>query len=659
MTIFSSISEVSITENSPAIFFDKKTPENNRIIDSFELTEDAISSLFNLKLIIKFPFRSFKEDNLKDILNQKIQIKIIYNKLSDEKKEKIKYLTGLIKEVSFVAFEAESYFFELKVVPPLYQTKLNNAFRCWNNTTAKEVISEIINGYSKEKINFEFIITKPTNILNRRNIIQYGETDYQFICRLLHEEHLNYVHLQSKEDIKLVITDDLENKVLQENIKNTIKVQLSHSILNNNLNTYINNFFGYRHTLEDQIQHVIAQFKDPRDIENIFTSESKLEGQNINTFYKKTNHFKSSKLQTDSLSSFYTENELIRKNSLKNRITFSHHLNFLSVGEVIEFVYKSSSDQNAPIKLDKYFIAGLRHTYQKEPHVANEAQAGNYNYQVDVMGYPVNERFIADYANTIADIKLPALTTAIIFGKTKDELVNITEEADHYVGVVFDWPKMSNSDASKDQKYILARVSQFWASKKSGALFNPQPGDEVLVAFLNNDIEQPVIVRYFYNSTQLPPKLSDQEDKTGLIYRGIGFDSSLEKNVKFAFIDDSDNEVKNSASILLTEQGLIEETSRNLKMETTEIIQSKSTKDTIIESEENLKTKSTKDTVIESVENFNTKSTKDTVIESNNKLSTTSSDATEMVVKSKMTITASADLTVKASVADINEISIK
>ena len=27
---------------------------------------------------------------------------------------------------------------------------------------------------------------------------------------------------------------------------------------------------------------------------------SKTEGQNINTFYKKTNHFKSSKLQTDS-----------------------------------------------------------------------------------------------------------------------------------------------------------------------------------------------------------------------------------------------------------------------------------------------------------------------------------------------------------------------
>ena len=57
MTIFSSISEVSITENSPAIFFDKKTPENNRIIDSFELTEDAISSLFNLKLIIKFIYQ--------------------------------------------------------------------------------------------------------------------------------------------------------------------------------------------------------------------------------------------------------------------------------------------------------------------------------------------------------------------------------------------------------------------------------------------------------------------------------------------------------------------------------------------------------------------------------------------------------------------------
>ncbi len=165
MTVFSSISEVSITENSPAIFFDKKTPENNRIIESFEFTEDAISSLFSLKLIIKFPFRSFKEENLKDILNQKIQIKVIYNKLSDEKKEKTKYITGIIKEVSFIAFESESFLFELKVVPPFFQTKLNNAFRSWNNTTAKEAITEVINSYSKEKINFEFIITASESII--------------------------------------------------------------------------------------------------------------------------------------------------------------------------------------------------------------------------------------------------------------------------------------------------------------------------------------------------------------------------------------------------------------------------------------------------------------------------------------------------------------
>ncbi|WGL59207.1 contractile injection system protein, VgrG/Pvc8 family [Pigmentibacter sp. JX0631] len=657
MTIFSSISEVSITKNS-AIFFDSKIPENNRIVESFELDEDSISEIYNLKLVIKFPYKNFKEENLKtDILNKKIQIKIVYNKLSDEKNEKVKFLNGIIKEATFVAFTSEDFLLELKIVPPIFLTTQNNAYRSWNKTTAKNVISDVLNTYTKQELKFDFILTKPSDILTRKNIVQYGETDYQFICRLMHEEHLNFIHTQSEEGAKLIITDDLENKVFEIEKAIPVKIQLSHSILNKNINTFINNFFGYKHSLIDGTQQINTQYIDPRNIKNIFTANTKIEQDHINTLHTKAYHGKSDKLLTDTISTSYTKNELNRKNTLNNKVSFLHHLNFLSVGEIIEFVYKSNADKNSPLKLDKYIVAKLTHNFIKEPHLADGKKTSVYNYSVNVIAYPLTEKFIADYAPQIASLKTPSLTTGIIFGEKPEELISEIEESVQYVGVVLDWPKIAKADnsssGSEKSMYVLARMSQFWASKNSGAIFNPQPGDEVLLGFLDNDIERPVIIRYFYNSVQIPPKLTTSEDPNGLIFRGIGLDSTLEKNLKFTFIDDSEkkgDEAKNSAEIILTKEGLIEKNSKNIKLNTTENIESKSTKNTVIEATENLQTKSTKNTMIEATENLQTKSTKNTVIE-----------ATEntTIKASKNLETTSNVAKVKASGgAEINEISI-
>ncbi|WP_158997009.1 contractile injection system protein, VgrG/Pvc8 family [Pigmentibacter ruber] len=672
MTIFSSISEVSITEKS-AIFFDSKIPENNNIVESFELSEDAISSIYNLKLVIKFPYKSFKEENLKsDILNKKIQVKIVYNKLSDEKNEKIKYLNGIIKEASFIAFTAEDFLLELIIVPPVFLTTQNNAFRSWNKATAKTVISEVLNAYAKQDLTFGFELTKPNEILTRKNIVQYGETDYQFICRLMHEEHLNFVHIQSKEGVKLLITDDLENKIFKIEDAVPVKVQLSHSILNKNINNFINNFFGYKHTLTDGTQHVITQYTDPRNIKNIFTSDTKLEQDHINSFYTKAYHIKSDKLRTEVIPTSYTLNDLNRKNTLKNKVSFVHYLNFLSIGDVIEFVYKSNKDKNSPLKLGKYIVSNLEHNFIKEPHFVDGKNTSIYNYSVTVTAYPLDEKFIADYSALLSNLKIPALTTGIVYGEKPEDLISEIEESVQFVAVVLDWPKITKAEGSSNSNkpmFVLARMSQFWASKNSGAIFNPQPGDEVLIGFLDHDIEQPVIIRYFYNSEHLPPKLTTTEDPNGLIFRGIGLDSSLEKNLKFTFIDESEkqgNEVKNSAEIILTKEGLIEKNSKNIKLNTTENIESKSTKNTVIEATENLQTKSTKNTVIEATENIQTKSTKNTVIEATENLQTKSTKNTVIEATENTTIKADKNLETKSKVAkvkassgaEINEISI-
>jgi len=57
---------------------------------------------------------------------------------------------------------------------------------------------------------------------------------------------------------------------------------------------------------------------------------------------------------------------------------------------------------------------------------------------------------------------------------------------------------------------VWARLGSFYASNNFGAVFYPEPGDELIVAFMNNDPRCPVIVGSVY-SKQLPPAYPPQE----------------------------------------------------------------------------------------------------------------------------------------------------
>jgi uncharacterized protein involved in type VI secretion and phage assembly len=49
------------------------------------------------------------------------------------------------------------------------------------------------------------------------------------------------------------------------------------------------------------------------------------------------------------------------------------------------------------------------------------------------------------------------------------------------------------------------RVRQFYAGNGYGAFFVPEPGDEVLISFIQGDMRQPVILGGLYNGSDKPP----------------------------------------------------------------------------------------------------------------------------------------------------------
>ena len=101
--------------------------------------------------------------------------------------------------------------------------------------------------------------------------------------------------------------------------------------------------------------------------------------------------------------------------------------------------------------------------------------------------------------------RIHGIQTAIVTAEefSKGDRPEINANAQGCVRVRFPWDQRPDSDRAPSSCWI--RVSQHWAGPGFGALYTPRVGHEVLVAYLQGDPERPVIVGRVYNEPNRPP----------------------------------------------------------------------------------------------------------------------------------------------------------
>ncbi len=97
---------------------------------------------------------------------------------------------------------------------------------------------------------------------------------------------------------------------------------------------------------------------------------------------------------------------------------------------------------------------------------------------------------------------------AVVVGPKGEEIYT-----DKYgrVKVHFFWDRESESKRDENSSCWI-RVAQVWAGKRWGASFWPRIGQEVVVDFLEGDPDRPIITGSVYNAEQMPPYLGDGLD---------------------------------------------------------------------------------------------------------------------------------------------------
>ena len=101
--------------------------------------------------------------------------------------------------------------------------------------------------------------------------------------------------------------------------------------------------------------------------------------------------------------------------------------------------------------------------------------------------------------------------TAIVVGQAGEEIWT-----DQYgrVKVQFHWDREGKND---EKSSCWVRVAQVWAGAKWGAMHIPRIGQEVIVDFLEGDPDRPIITGRVYNADNMPPyDLPDNQTQSGI-----------------------------------------------------------------------------------------------------------------------------------------------
>ena len=147
--------------------------------------------------------------------------------------------------------------------------------------------------------------------------------------------------------------------------------------------------------------------------------------------------------------------------------------------------------------------------------------------------------------------------TAKVVGKSGEE---IWTDKFGRIKVLFHWDRVSQGD---EKSSCWIRVTHGWAGKKWGSFFLPRMGQEVVVSFLDGDPDRPLVTGAVYNAEQVVPyalpanqtqsTIKSNSSKGGAGFNEIRFEDKKDSEEIFVHAQkDMNTEVLNDSTTTIT-----------------------------------------------------------------------------------------------------------
>ncbi|HEF8070400.1 TPA: hypothetical protein SBC44_001486 [Campylobacter jejuni] len=520
------------------------TPTTFNFHPNVLIDQEAILSIHNPYENNTLNFDNNEVKNYKGIITY-----IKYLGINHESALNINDSTSNTKQIKY------KHFFSFKLQSVLIRLSLNKANRIYTHTNIIEVIKQTLGFYQDilhKEIDYSNI---HFNYEEQELISQYNESDLDFITRLSHNNGIFFY-----EDENTIYFCDV-----YKNVKNK-EIEYNPNI-NNILNqACISSIYKEQSLRTNSFTHSSINANTPLNLLSLHSSKVPYE-QELNNKACYNEHFYESEYSFTKSIDLKTKPSLKEKRALvlNESLLAKSNIYHLSLGDFITLNYKEFNHQEEiknqdEEKQDKasllkdFIIIANTQILIDDAILANSINTNDHLNLKDL-------NLSKSYSNTLtllkkniiftpsfkAKPKAPNSTQGIVIGESKDieserntiytdehgrvkvriNLYANQEELDNDTFIANDIDTNSSNLSSNTYKSYhhtpFLRVASHIASNHSGFFHTPRIGDEVIISFLDDDIDKPYVSGSLYNGAN--PSLVNlpfNDHQTSLSSKTIG-----------------------------------------------------------------------------------------------------------------------------------------
>jgi type VI secretion system secreted protein VgrG len=409
-----------------------------------------------------------------DVLGGKLTLCIVLE-------EGERYFDGCVVGFSQVGRRGRYALYHARLRPWFWYLSLTRDCRIFQNQSVPEIIQALFAEHGQS--DFEDALSQDYE--TREYCVQYRESDFDFLSRLMEEEGIYYFFRHREGKHVLVLADA---PVSHERIPGCSEVDfLSPGSERGRAHDHVWDWW-----LGQQIQTELFalrdfDFENPRNPPEAKESRPQEHQAGSYEAYDYPGRFIQASPRGSHLAAVRSDESQTQFECVKAM----GNLRAIMCGGLFELKRHPRDDQNREYLITSSSIDARAAEYE----ATTEAEEASFRCTFSAIDSGVCFR----PARVTPRPVVQGLQTALVVGKSGEEIWT-----DQYgrVKCQFHWDRQGAKDENSS---CWVRVSQAWAGNGWGAMFVPRIGQEVIVAFLEGDPDRPIIVGRVYNADCMPP----------------------------------------------------------------------------------------------------------------------------------------------------------
>ncbi len=447
------------------------------LVESLEGTE-GISQLFRFQLMLISEKRDIP---LNALVGQNVTVAI---ELSGRK---TRYLNGFVSRFAQGDVDSRVSHYYAEVVPWLWFLTRTTDCRIFQRKSVPEIIQQIFRdlGFTDFKLQFQGTFEP------REYCVQYRETDFAFVSRLMEEEGMFYFFEHQNGKHTLMVGND---PGVHQPCPNQAQAKYGYMTGGVHEKDMVTRLHIEQELRPGKVTLTDYYFQTPHNNLKVSTPGTVNLGCNGKfEIYDYPGYYAKRFDGDDKASKVRPDGERTAKLGMQGEEGFHKVLN--GAGSCRAFVpgYKFDLVEHRRADLNSsYVLTSVSHTATNN---LGDGEGATYDNTFTAIPAAVPFR----PGRVTAKPVVQGSQTAVVVGTAGEEI-----DCDKYgrVKVQFHWDREGKKDQNSS---CWIRVAQPWAGKGYGMTHIPRIGSEVVVAFLEGDPDQPLIIGSVYNADQTPP----------------------------------------------------------------------------------------------------------------------------------------------------------